>query len=600
MKDISKIRNFSIIAHVDHGKSTLADRLLEYTGTVDKRKMKDQILDTLEVERERGITVKAQAVRLFYNSKDGQTYEFNLIDTPGHVDFTYEVSRSLAACEGAILVVDASQGVEAQTINNLLLALENNLVIIPVINKIDLPNAEPQKVAEEIKELLGNDYIGEMFFVSAKEGWGIEELLEGIVKYIPSPKGDPSKPLKALIFDAKYDPYRGVIVYVRIFDGNVRVGDKIKLMSSGSEYEVQEVGVFSPEMRPEELLSAGEVGYIVANIKNISEARVGDTITLTDFSALDPLPGYRKLQPMVFCGIYPIDNEDYEKLRDALQKLSLNDASLYYEPESSPALGFGFRCGFLGLLHLEVVQERLEKEFDLNIITTVPSVAYEIITKKNEHKIIQNPLELPPPFEIAEFREPFVLASIVSPSEYIGNIMELIDRRRGVFKNMEYLTPNRVLLTCELPLSEIITDFYDILKSITRGYGSMNYEFIGYRQGDLVKLDVFINGKPVDALSIIVHREKAYEEGRKLVQKLKNVIPRQLFEIVIQAGIGSKIIAREEIKPLRKNVLQKCYGGDVTRKKKLLEKQKEGKKRMKKIGHVEIPQEAFWSVLKRD
>lgn len=600
MKDISKIRNFSIIAHVDHGKSTLADRLLEYTGTVDKRKMKEQVLDTLEVERERGITVKAQAVRLFYQSKDSQTYEFNLIDTPGHVDFTYEVSRSLAACEGAILVVDASQGIEAQTINNLLLALENNLVIIPVVNKIDLPNAEPQRVAEEIKELLGNDYIGETFFVSAKEGWGIDELLEGIVRYIPSPKGDIFEPLKALVFDAKYDPYRGVIVYVRIFNGSVKVGDKIKLMSSGNEYEVQEVGVFSPEMKPEEVLSAGEVGYIVANIKNISEARVGDTITRSDFPASDPLPGYRRLQPMVFCGIYPIENEDYEKLRDALQKLSLNDASLYYEPENSPALGFGFRCGFLGLLHLEVVQERLEKEFDLNIITTVPSVAYEIITKKNEQKIVQNPLELPPPYEIAEFREPFVLASIVSPSEYIGNIMELIDRRRGIFKNMEYLTPNRVLLTCELPLSEIITDFYDILKSITRGYGSMNYEFIGYRPGDLVKLDVFINGKPVDALSVIVHREKAYEEGRKLVQKLKNVIPRQLFEIVLQAGIGSKIIAREEIKPLRKNVLQKCYGGDVTRKKKLLEKQKEGKKRMKKIGHVEIPQEAFWSVLKRD
>lgn len=600
MKDISKIRNFSIIAHVDHGKSTLADRLLEYTGAIDKRKMKDQILDTLEVERERGITVKAQAVRLFYRSKNNEVYEFNLIDTPGHVDFTYEVSRSLAACEGAILVVDASQGIEAQTINNLLLALENNLVIIPVVNKIDLPNAEPEKVAQEIKELLGKDYIGETFFVSAKEGWGIEDLLEGIVKYIPSPKGSESEPLRALVFDAKYDAYRGVIVYVRVFSGVVRVGDKIRLMSTGNEYEVQEVGVFSPDMKPEEFLYTGEVGYIVANIKEISEARVGDTITRVDNPAKEPLPGYRKLQPMVFCGIYPIENDDYEKLRDALQKLSLNDASLYYEPENSPALGFGFRCGFLGLLHLEIVQQRLEKEFDLNIITTVPSVAYEIVTKKNERKIVQNPLDLPPPFEIAEFREPFVLANIVSPSEYIGSIMELIDRRRGVFKNMEYLTPNRMLLTCELPLSEVITDFFDVLKSVTRGYGSMNYEFIGYRPGNLVKLDVFINGKPVDALSIIVHRDKAYEEGRKLVQKLKNVIPRQLFEVVIQAGIGSKIIAREEIKPLRKNVLQKCYGGDVTRKKKLLEKQKEGKKRMKKIGHVEIPQEAFWSVLKRD
>ncbi len=590
MKDISKIRNFSIIAHVDHGKSTLADRLLEYTGAIDKRKMKDQILDTLEVERERGITVKAQAVRLFYKSKNNEVYEFNLIDTPGHVDFTYEVSRSLAACEGAILVVDASQGIEAQTINNLLLALENNLVIIPVVNKIDLPNAEPEKVAQEIKELLGKDYIGETFFVSAKEGWGIEDLLEGIVKYIPFPKGSEFEPLRALVFDAKYDAYRGVIVYVRVFSGVVRVGDKIRLMSTGNEYEVQEVGVFSPEMKPEEFLYTGEVGYIVANIKEISEARVGDTITKVDNPAKEPLPGYRKLQPMVFCGIYPIENDDYEKLRDALQKLSLNDASLYYEPENSPALGFGFRCGFLGLLHLEIVQQRLEKEFDLNIITTVPSVAYEIVTKKNERKIVQNPLDLPPPFEIAEFREPFVLANIVSPSEYIGSIMELIDRRRGVFKNMEYLTPNRMLLTCELPLSEVITDFFDVLKSVTRGYGSMNYEFIGYRPGNLVKLDVFINGKPVDALSIIVHRDKAYEEGRKLVQKLKNVIPRQLFEVVIQAGIGSKIIAREEIKPLRKNVLQKCYGGDVTRKKKLLEKQKEGKKRMKKIGHVEIPQ----------
>uniref|UniRef100_A0A7V4DWP8 Elongation factor 4 n=1 Tax=Dictyoglomus thermophilum TaxID=14 RepID=A0A7V4DWP8_DICTH len=600
MKDTSKIRNFSIIAHVDHGKSTLADRLLEYTGTIEKRKMKDQILDTLDVERERGITVKAQAVRLLYKSKNEETYELNLIDTPGHVDFTYEVSRSLAACEGAILVVDASQGIEAQTINNLLLALENNLVIVPVVNKIDLPNAEPERVAEEIAELLGKDYIGETFFVSAKEGWGIEELLEGIVKYIPSPKGNPLNPLQALIFDAKYDSYRGVIVYVRVFEGEVRIGDKIKLMSTDKEYEVQEVGIFSPEMKPVESLTAGEVGYIVANIKEIAEARVGDTITLAQNPAKEPLPGYRRLQPMVFCGIYPIENEEYDKLRDALQKLSLNDASLYYEPETSPALGFGFRCGFLGLLHLEIVQERLEKEFDLNIITTVPSVAYEVITKSGEKKIVQNPLELPPPYDIAEFREPFVLASIVTPNDYVGGIMELIDRRRGIFKNMEYLTPTRILITAELPLSEIITDFFDILKSITRGYGSMNYEFIGYRPENLVKLDVFINGKPVDALSIIVHRDKAYEEARKLVQKLKNVIPRQLFEVVIQAGIGSKIIAREEIKPLKKNVLQKCYGGDVTRKKKLLEKQKEGKKRMKKIGHVEIPQEAFWTVLKRD
>jgi GTP-binding protein LepA len=600
MRDITKIRNFSIIAHVDHGKSTLADRLLEFTGAIDKRKMRDQLLDTLEIERERGITVKAQAVRFFYKAKDGETYEFNLIDTPGHVDFTYEVSRSLAACEGAILVVDASQGIEAQTINNLLLALENNLTIIPVVNKIDLPNTEPQKVAEEIKELLGSDYIGETFFVSAKEGWGIEELLEGIVKYIPYPKGDINDPLKALIFDAKYDPYRGVVVYVRVFSGMVKASDKIKFMSNNIEYEVQEVGVFTPDMVKEDSLLSGEVGYIIANIKNISEARVGDTITKTDNPAEAPLPGYRKLQPMVFCGVYPIENEDYEKLRDALQKLSLNDASLYYEPESSPALGFGFRCGFLGLLHLEIVQERLEREFGLNIITTVPSVAYEVITKKGEKKIIQNPLDLPPPYEISEFREPFVLASIVTPNEYLGSVMELIDRRRGEFKSMEYLTTNRVLITAEIPLSEIITDFFNILKSITRGYGSLSYELIGYKNSDLVKLDVFINGKPVDALSIIVHKEKAYEEARKLAQKLREVIPRQLFEVVIQVGIGSKIIAREEIKPLRKNVLQKCYGGDVTRKKKLLEKQKEGKKRMKKIGHVEIPQEAFWTVLKRD
>ncbi|HOJ93177.1 MAG TPA: translation elongation factor 4 [Dictyoglomaceae bacterium] len=599
MKDISKIRNFSIIAHVDHGKSTLADRLLEYTEAIEKRKMREQLLDTLEIERERGITVKAQAVRFFYNS-NGEKYEFNLIDTPGHVDFTYEVSRSLAACEGAILVVDATQGIEAQTINNLLLALENNITIIPVVNKIDLPNAEPEKTAEDIKELLGDKFIGEVFFVSAKEGWGIPELLEGIIKYIPSPEGKVKEPLQALIFDAKYDSYRGVIIYVRVFDGFVKSGDKIKLMSTGTEYEVQEVGVFIPDMVPIGKLEAGEVGYIVANIKNISEARVGDTVTNVENPAKEPLPGYKKVQPMVFCGIYPVENNDYENLRDVLQKLSLNDASLYYEPEKSPALGFGFRCGFLGLLHLEIVQERLEREFDLNVITTVPSVAYEIITKKGERVIVQNPLELPPLYEIEEFREPFVSANVISPSEYMGSIIELINSRRGTFQNIEYITPTRVLITCELPLSEIITEFFDVLKSVTRGYGSMSYEFLGYRPSDLVKLDVFINGKPVDALSIIVHRDKAYEEGRKLVQKLRDVIPKQLFEVVIQTGIGGRIIAREEIKPLRKNVLQKCYGGDVTRKKKLLEKQKEGKKRMKKIGQVEIPQEAFWAVLKRD
>lgn len=600
MKDISKIRNFSIIAHVDHGKSTLADRFLEFTGAIEKRKMKDQVLDTLEIERERGITIKAQGVRFFYKSKDGETYEFNLIDTPGHVDFTYEVSRSLAACDGAILVVDVTQGIEAQTINNLLLALENNLVIVPVINKIDLPNTEPEKVAEDIKNLLGKDYIGEIFFVSAKEGWGIPELMEGIVRYIPPPKGKISAPLQALIFDAVYDSYRGVIVYVRVFQGEIKPSDKIRLMSTGLEYEVQEVGTFTPEMTPTESLSVGEVGYVVANIKNINEARVGDTITNALNPAPYPLPGYKKIQPMVFCGIYPIDNDDYPDLKEALEKLRLNDASLYFEPETSPALGFGFRCGFLGLLHLEIIQERLEREFGLNIITTIPSVAYEIVTNKGEKKIIQNPLELPPPYEIQEFREPFVFASIITPNEYLGSVMELIDRRRGIFQNMEYLTPERVLITVELPLAEIITDFFDILKSNTRGYGSLAYEFIGYRKSDLIKLDIFINGKPVDALSLIVHKDKAYEEGRKVVHKLKKEIPKQLFEVVIQAGIGGRIIAREEIKPLKKNVLQKCYGGDVTRKKKLLEKQKEGKKRMKKIGQVEIPQEAFWTVLKRD
>ncbi|PMQ02101.1 MAG: elongation factor 4 [Dictyoglomus sp. NZ13-RE01] len=599
-RDISKIRNFSIIAHVDHGKSTLADRFLEISGAIDKRKMRDQVLDTLDIERERGITIKAQAVRFFYKSKNGEVYEFNLIDTPGHVDFTYEVSRSLAACDGAILVVDATQGIEAQTINNLFLALENNLVIVPVINKIDLPNAEPEKVAEDVKNLLGKDYIGETFFVSAKEGWGIEELMEGIIKYIPAPKGDVNEPLKALIFDAVYDSYKGVIVFVRIFQGEVKPLDQILFMSTGITYEVQEVGTFTPEMTPTDKLSVGEVGYIVANIKNIHETRIGDTITNVLNPAKEPLPGYKKIQPMVFCGIYPINNEDYPDLREALEKLSLNDASLYYEPETSPALGFGFRCGFLGLLHLEIVQERLEREFGLNIITTVPSVAYEIITIKDEKKLIQNPLDLPPPYEIKEFREPYVFANIITPPEYLGAIMDLIDRRRGIFKNMEYLTQERVLITAELPLAEIITDFFDLLKSYTRGYGSLTYEFIGYRASDLVKLDIYINGKPVDALSIIVHRDKAYEEGRKIVQKLRNEIPRQLFEVVIQAGIGGRIIAREEIKPLKKNVLQKCYGGDVTRKKKLLEKQKEGKKRMKKIGHVEIPQEAFWSVLKRD
>ena len=593
------IRNFCIIAHIDHGKSTLADRLLEATGALSRREMADQVLDQMELERERGITIKAKAVRLLYRAKDGREYQLNLIDTPGHVDFSYEVSRSLAACEGALLVVDAAQGVEAQTLANAYLAMENNLELIPVVNKIDLPNAEPERVKKEIEELLGLD-AGEAVLASAKLGTGTEEILERIVRQIPPPQGDPEAPLKALIFDSHYDPYKGVIAYVRVVDGTFRPGMKILMMSSGKEFEVSEVGVFRPAMAAVEELRAGEVGFLAAGIKNVKEARVGDTVTEADRPAKDPLPGYRRATPMVYCGLYPVDTVQYEDLREALEKLQLNDASLVFEPETSGALGFGFRCGFLGLLHMEIVQERLEREYGLNLIASAPSVVYRVTTTAGEVVSVENPVKMPPPAKIAVTEEPFVAATIMLPKEYIGAVMELCQERRGTFKNMEYLGENRVLLNYELPLAEIIYDFFDQLKSRTRGYASLDYEPAGYRESDLVKLDVLVNGEPVDALTSIVHREKAYARGRQLVEKLRELIPRQLFDVPVQAAIGSRVIARETIKARRKDVLAKCYGGDVTRKRKLLEKQKEGKKRMKQVGNVEIPQEAFMAVLSID
>jgi GTP-binding protein LepA len=593
------IRNFCIIAHIDHGKSTLADRLLEATGALSRREMADQVLDQMELERERGITIKAKAVRLLYRAKDGREYQLNLIDTPGHVDFSYEVSRSLAACEGALLVVDAAQGVEAQTLANAYLAMENNLELIPVVNKIDLPNAEPERVKKEIEELLGLD-AGEAVLASAKLGTGTEEILERIVRQIPPPQGDPEAPLKALIFDSHYDPYKGVIAYVRVVDGTFRPGMKILMMSSGKEFEVSEVGVFRPAMAAVEELRAGEVGFLAAGIKNVKEARVGDTVTEADRPVKDPLPGYRRATPMVYCGLYPVDTVQYEDLREALEKLQLNDASLVFEPETSGALGFGFRCGFLGLLHMEIVQERLEREYGLNLIASAPSVVYRVTTTAGEVVSVENPVKMPPPAKIAVTEEPFVAATIMLPKEYIGAVMELCQERRGTFKNMEYLGENRVLLNYELPLAEIIYDFFDQLKSRTRGYASLDYEPAGYRESDLVKLDILVNGEPVDALTSIVHREKAYARGRQLVEKLRELIPRQLFDVPVQAAIGSRVIARETIKARRKDVLAKCYGGDVTRKRKLLEKQKEGKKRMKQVGNVEIPQEAFMAVLSID
>jgi len=591
-----QIRNFCIIAHIDHGKSTLADRLIESTGTVAQRDIKEQLLDTMDLERERGITIKSQAVRMVYK-KDGKSYELNLIDTPGHVDFTYEVSRSLAACEGAILVVDASQGIEAQTLANVYLALDNDLEIIPVINKIDLVSARPDEIAAEIEDILGIE-AHDAPRISAKQGLNIEQVLDAIVEKLPPPKGDVNEPLKALVFDSFYDNYKGAISYVRIVDGSVKEGDKIRFMATGKEFEAVEVGVFSPSLMPLNKLSAGEVGYIAASVKNVSDTRVGDTVTNALNPAAEPLPGYKQIQPMVYCGIYPADGARYEDLRDALEKLQLNDASLLYETEVSVALGFGFRCGFLGLLHMEIIQERIEREFDLDLITTAPSVAYKVHLTNGEVLTIENPTNMPDPSMIEYMEEPMANVNIMSPDEYVGAVMELCQEKRGTFKNMEYIETTRVQLHYEIPLNEIIYDFFDMLKSKTRGYASMDYDVTGYKKSDLVKLDILLNGDVCDALSLIVHRDRAYARGRSIAEKLKEVIPRQMFEIPIQAAIGSKIIARETVKAMRKDVLAKCYGGDISRKKKLLEKQKEGKKRMRQVGSVEVPSEAFMSVLK--
>jgi GTP-binding protein LepA len=601
MEDRKKyIRNFSIIAHIDHGKSTLADRLIELTGALSSREMESQVLDNMDIERERGITIKSQAVKMMYNAKDGHEYELNLIDTPGHVDFNYEVSRSLAACDGAILVVDSTQGVEAQTLANVYLAIDNNLEILPVINKVDLPNARPDEVKAEIEDIIGIP-AQDAPCISAKTGLNVDEVLERIVKDLPAPIGDENAELKCLIFDSIYNDYKGAIAYVRIKDGTVKVGDEIMLMSNKKSFTVTEVGYFEPgSYNPCDKLQAGEVGYIAASIKSLSDIRVGDTITNKNRPAKEPLPGYKKVNPMVYCGIYPIDGSDYENLKVALEKLKLNDAALEYEPESSGALGFGFRCGFLGLLHLEIIEERLDREFDLGLITTSPSVVYKVHKTDGEIIELYNPADLPATSEISYMEEPFVTAEILTPKEYVGNIMEICQNRRGIYIDMKYLDETRVTLIYELPLNEIIYDFFDQLKSRTKGYASFDYEFKEYRRSDLVKLDIHVNGESLDALSFIVHKSNSYERGRKMVEKLKTVIPRQLFVIAIQAVIGGKVIARETISALRKDVLAKCYGGDITRKKKLLEKQKRGKKKMRQIGNVEIPQEAFLSVLKLD
>ncbi len=596
MVDQKHIRNFCIIAHIDHGKSTLADRLIELTGLLSEREMTDQVLDNMDLERERGITIKAQSVRMDYTADDGERYVLNLIDTPGHVDFTYEVSRALAACEGALLVVDASQGIEAQTLANVYMALEHNLEIIPVINKIDLPAADPEKVKREIEEVIGLD-TSIAILASAKTGIGMKEILEAVVNFIPPPQGDPRAPLRALIYDSFYDSYKGVITYFRIFEGTVRKGDRIRFMATGKEFIVDELYVFRPGLTPVDQLSAGEVGALAATIREVKHVRVGDTITLADNPAREPLPGYRKATPMVFTGLYPVETNDYVRLRDALEKLQLNDASLSFEPETSEALGFGFRCGFLGLLHMDIIQERLEREFDLNLIATAPNVVYRINLTNGEQLMIENPANWPDPSKIASVEEPVVRASIITPTEYVGPLMELCQDRRGTFLNMEYLNEKRVNLHYKLPLAEIMYDFFDQLKTRSRGYASFDYEVTGYEPADVVKLDILVHGQVVDALSCIVHREKAQKVGRALVQKLRKLIPRHLFEVPIQAAVGNKILARENIAPLRKDVLAKCYGGDVTRKRKLLEKQKEGKKRMKAVGSVEIPQEAFMAVL---
>ncbi len=601
MEDKKKqIRNFSIIAHIDHGKSTLADRLIEMTGVLSKREMEEQVLDNMDIERERGITIKSQAVRMKYAAKDGKEYEFNLIDTPGHVDFNYEVSRSLAACDGAILVVDSSQGVEAQTLANVYLALDNNLEILPVINKVDLPNARPEEVKKEIEDIIGIPAM-DAPCISAKSGFHVDQVLERIVTDLPAPTGDRKKPLTCLIFDSLYNDYKGAIAYVRIKDGTVKVGDEILLMASGKTFNVTEVGHFEPgRYEPCNCLEAGEVGYIAASIKSLSDLRVGDTITLKQEPAPEPLPGYKKVNPMVYCGLYPMDGSDYENLKVALEKLKLNDAALEYEAETSSALGFGFRCGFLGLLHLEIIEERLEREFDLSLITTSPSVIYKVYKTDGTVMELYNPSDLPAQNEISYMEEPYVTAEILTPKDYVGNIMEICQNRRGIYIDMKYLDENRVTIVYEMPLNEIIYDFFDQLKSRTKGYASFDYEIKDYRRSELVKLDIWVNGEGVDALSFIVHKNSSYERGKKMIEKLKTAIPRQLFAIPLQAVVGGKIIARETISAMRKDVLAKCYGGDITRKKKLLEKQKKGKKKMRQIGNVEIPQEAFLSVLKLD
>ncbi|HEX9161954.1 MAG TPA: translation elongation factor 4 [Thermoanaerobaculia bacterium] len=598
MSDAEHIRNFSIIAHIDHGKTTLSDRLLQVTGAVEQRDMHEQMLDDMDLERERGITIKARAVTLHYTAKDGQEYTFNLIDTPGHVDFSYEVSRSLAACEGAILVVDATQGVEAQTLANSYLAINNNLAILPVINKVDLPSAEPERVREQIENVIGLD-AHDAVLASAKAGIGVDEILEKIVSHIPHPVGEPNAPLRALLFDSWYDPYRGVVCLIRVVDGELRVGQRVKFMSTGREYEVTEMGVFTPKAKPVDALGVGEVGFFSANIKDIVQAKIGDTITTAKANP-EPLPGFQEVKPMVFAGLFPINTEDYENLRDAVAKLKLNDASFSYEPENSVALGFGFRCGFLGLLHMDIIQERLEREFNLELLTTAPGVRYRITRTDGEVIEIENPQKLPDPAEIAAIEEPFFEVTILTTDEFVGPILALAIDRRGQQKKLEYVSSNRVMIVYEMPLNEVILDFFDKLKSISRGYASLDYQFIGYRQSDLVKMDVLVNGEPLDALSLIIHKDKAHARGKMLVEKMKEFIPRQMFEVALQAAIGNRVIARETVKPLRKNVLAKCYGGDITRKRKLLEKQKEGKKRMKRVGKVEIPQEAFLAVLKID
>jgi GTP-binding protein LepA len=594
--DTAQVRNFSIIAHIDHGKSTLADRLLEQTNTVSQREMKAQLLDSMDLEREKGITIKARAVRMSYTARDGETYQLNLIDTPGHVDFSYEVSRSLAACEGALLVVDAAQGIEAQTMANVYLALEQDLAIVAVVNKIDLPSADPQKVAAEVGQLIGllDD---EIVQASAKTGLGVDEILEAVVRHMPPPRGNPDSPARALIFDSHYDPYKGVIAYVKIVDGRIASGDRIRLMANGKEAELLEVGYFDPELHPVSALGTGEVGYVATGLKIVQDVQVGDTVTLASSPALEQLPGYRPVKPMVFAGLYPVESEEYPMLRDALERLRLNDGSLTWEPESSDALGFGFRCGFLGLLHMEIIQERLEREYNIQLLATAPSVEYEVLLRGGAELSIDNPSDLPSPGEIEEIREPWLDISIIAPSRYIGAVMDLVTGRRGDYRELIYLDPDRVQMKFEMPLAELIVDFYDQLKSRTQGYASLDYVFKDMRASDLVKLDVLVNGQPVDALSLISHRDDAYARGRELVENLRGLIPRQMFDVPVQASIGSRIIARETIRAMRKNVLSKCYGGDVTRKRKLLEKQKEGKARMKLVGNVEIPQEAFLAVL---